>query len=73
MPIIKMRRTGRLLNVTERKAGLFIRMGAAVPWDLPVVKRPLPVEPVEVEPESKPEPRRTTRRYRRRDMAAEEA
>ncbi len=71
MQIIKMRRTGRRLAVSDRRADLFIRMKVADPYDLPVVKVPLQAQAPVVEPASEPEHRRTARRYRRRDMGAE--
>lgn len=78
MKIIRMRRSGRRLEVSDRKAALLVRIGAATE-EPPVVKKPLPQEaiepatPAEVEEisEKQQEKKPTRRRYRRRDMEAE--
>lgn len=72
MQIIKMRKTGKRLAVSDRKAGLFVRMGVADLLDKPVVKQPLPADPDPIDQGSEPEDKPIRRRYRRRDMDAEE-
>lgn len=88
MPIIRMRRSGKRLSVNDHRAALFAKMGIAVIEDgIPVVKEPVtvipPAEPEEIAPDpQEPEEQSADedqegskpkkRRYRRRDMWAEE-
>lgn len=77
MKTMIMKRSGKRLVVSDRKAAIYVLMGIAFEDLQPVVKVPLvktkPIE--EPEPDPRPEPQKPIkrRRYRRRDMRAEES
>lgn len=78
MKTMIMKRSGKRLVVSDRKAAIYTLMGIAFEDLQPVVKVPLVKVPqVKTKPieESEPEPQKPTsrRRYRRRDMRAEES
>lgn len=69
MKLMVIKKTGERKWMSDGKARLLMKAGAAFEDFEPVVKEPIPdAEPEETEPQ-KPKSRR---RYKRRDMAAEE-
>jgi hypothetical protein len=73
MKTMVMKRSGKRLFLSDRRAAIFKKMGVAYEDSQPVIKRPLiEAMPAEVEMEQEPQRPRSRRRYKRRDMEAEE-
>lgn len=76
MKTMIMKRSGKRLVVSDRKAAIYVLMGIAFEDLQPVVKAPLvktkPIEKPEPDPELGPQKPTRRRRYRRRDMDAED-
>lgn len=71
MKVMVMKRSGRRICVSDSKAEKLVRMHVAYEDDEIVIKKPLIVAAEEKEQDPIPAPRKK-RRYRRRDMIAED-